>query len=82
MFPKTKELPDIIWAFSPTRWTDNDLAINWLYYVFVLKTSRQGKHLILILNNCNSHITGEFQYYCLKHDIHPLYLPMYASYKL
>jgi hypothetical protein len=28
MFPKTEELPDIIWAFSPKGWTDNELAVD------------------------------------------------------
>jgi len=60
MFPKTEELPDIIWAFSPKGWTDNDLAIDWLHRVFVPKTSKQGKHSILILDNHKSHTTGEF----------------------
>jgi hypothetical protein len=82
MFPKTEDLPDIIWAFSPKGWTDSELAVDWLRRVFVPKTSRQGKHSILILDNHNSHTTGELQYYCLKHDIHPLYLPIHASHKL
>jgi DDE superfamily endonuclease len=82
MFPKTEELPDVIWAFSPKGWTDNELAVDWLRRVFVPKTSKQGKHSILILDNHKSHTTGEFQYYCLKHDIHPLYLPALASHKL
>jgi DDE superfamily endonuclease len=74
-FPKTEDLPDIIWAFSPKGWTDSELAVDWLRRVFDPKTSRQGKHSILILDNHNSHTTGEFQYYCLKRDIHPLHLP-------
>jgi DDE superfamily endonuclease len=82
MFPKTEELPDIIWAFSPKGWTDNELAVDWLRRIFILKTSKQGKHSILILDNHKSHVTGEFQYYCLKHDIHPLYLPAHATHKL
>jgi hypothetical protein len=81
MFLKTEE-PDIIWAFSLKRWTDSELAIDWPRRVFVLKTSKQGRHSILILDNHNSHIIREFQYYCLKHDIHPLYLPAHASHKL
>jgi hypothetical protein len=28
MFPKTEELPDIIWTFSPKGWTDNELAVD------------------------------------------------------
>jgi hypothetical protein len=82
MFPKTEELPDMIWAFSPKGWTENELAVDWLRCVFVPKTSKQGKHTILILDNHNSHTTGEFQYYCLKHDIHTLYLPAHASHIL
>jgi DDE superfamily endonuclease/Tc5 transposase DNA-binding domain len=82
MFLKTEELPDIIWAFSPKGWIDNELAVDWLRRVFVPKTSKQGRHSILILDNHNSHIIGEFQYCCLKHDIHPLYLPTHASHKL
>jgi DDE superfamily endonuclease len=65
MFPQQSELPDAIWAFSPKGWTDNELAVDWLRRIFVPKTSRQGKHSILILDNHKSHITGEFQYYCL-----------------
>ena len=82
MFPKTEEFPDVIWAFSPKGRTDNELAMDWLHRVFVPKTSRQGKHSILMLDNHKSHITGEFQYYCLKNEIHPLYLPAHASHKL
>jgi DDE superfamily endonuclease len=82
MFPKIEELSDIIWAFPPKGWTDSELAVDWLHHVFILKTSKQDRHSILILDNHNSHIIGEFQYYCLKHDIHPLYLPAHASHKL
>jgi DDE superfamily endonuclease len=82
MFPQQTELPDVIWAFSPKGWTDNKLAVDWLRRIFVPKTSRQGKRSILILRNHESHTTGEFQYYCLLHDIHPSYLPAHASHKL
>jgi DDE superfamily endonuclease len=81
MFSRIEELPDVIWAFSSKGWTDNKLAVDWLHRIFVPQASKQGKHSILILDNHNSHITGEFQYYCLKNDIHPLYLPPHASYK-
>jgi DDE superfamily endonuclease len=60
MFLKIEELPDIIWAFSPKGWTDSELAVDWLRRVFVLKTSKQGRHSILIVDNHNSHITREF----------------------
>jgi DDE superfamily endonuclease len=82
IFLRTEELSNIIWAFSFKGWTDNGLAINWLRYLFVLKTLKQDKHSILILNNHGSHIIGEFQYYCLKNNIHSLYLPSHASHKL
>ena len=30
MFPEHEELPDVIWAFSPKGWTDEELAVDWL----------------------------------------------------
>jgi hypothetical protein len=85
MFPKTEELPDVIWAFSPKGWTDSELAVDWLRLATTgirPKNVKTGKHSILILDNHNSHTTGESQYYCLKDDINPLYLPAHASHKL
>ncbi|ERF76576.1 hypothetical protein EPUS_05849 [Endocarpon pusillum Z07020] len=81
MFPEHEELPDIIWAFSPKGWTDEELAVDWLRRIFVLIASN-SKHIILILDSQKSHITGEFQYYCLENNIHPLYLPAHATHKL
>ncbi|ERF76577.1 hypothetical protein EPUS_05850 [Endocarpon pusillum Z07020] len=82
MFPQNKELPDVIWAFSPKGWTDEELATDWLHRIFVPQTARKGKHSILILDNHKSYTTGEFQYYCLENNIHPLYLPSHATHKL
>ena len=82
MFPNNEELPNIIWIFSLKGWTDNELAIDWLWQIFILQTWQSDKHSILILNNHGSHSTGKFQYYCLQNNIHPLYLSVNASYKL
>ena len=59
-FPRTKDLPDVVWAFSPKGWTDNELALDWLRRIFIPSTSKQNKHSILILDNHESHTTGLF----------------------
>ncbi len=82
MFSQNEELPDVIWAFSPKGWTDEELAVDWLHRIFIPQASKQGKHIILILDSQKSHITGEFQYLCLENNIHPLYLPAHATHKL
>ena len=85
MFPsiqELQELPDCTWAFSPKGWTDSELAKDWLRQVFIPKTLKQGRHSILILDNQDSHITGEFQYLCFENNIHTLFLPAHASHKL
>ena len=82
MFSHNDELSDIIWAFSPKEWTDRELAVDWLQHIFISKMSRQNKHSFLILNNHDSYITDEFQYYCLQNNIHPLYLPAHVTHKL
>ena len=81
-FLRNQDLPDVIWAFSPKGWTDNELALDWLRRIFIPITSKQNKHSILILDNHESHTTGLFQYYCLQNRVHPLYLPAHASHKL
>jgi DDE superfamily endonuclease len=82
MFPVNEELTELIWAFSPKGWTDNELAVDWLKRVFMPQTSRQGRHSILIIDGHDSHCSGEFQYYYITHNIHLLYLPAHASHKL
>ena len=82
MFSNNEELPNIIWIFSFKEWTDNELAIDWLWQIFILQTWQSDKHSILILNNHGSHSTGKFQYYCLQNNIHPLYVSVNTSHKL
>ena len=68
MFPRNKDLPDIIWAFSPKGWTDNELGVDWLKRIFIPQP-KKGLHSILLLDNHDSHTTGEFQYHCLENNI-------------
>ncbi len=82
-FLPTTELPDWIWAFSPKGWTDNELAVDWLRRIFISETSsNEENHRILILDGHKSHVSGEFQWECLQNNMHPIYLPAHASYRL
>jgi DDE superfamily endonuclease len=82
-FAPTNELPDWVWAFSTKRWTDNELAVNWLQRVFNPETSPNAKkQRILIFDGHKSHRPGQFQWEYFNSNIHPIYFPAHASHKL
>jgi DDE superfamily endonuclease len=62
-FPSNKQLPDFIYAFSKKGWSNDELAVDWLWRIFLQETLKE-KHRILILDSYRSYFTGEFQYLC------------------
>jgi len=81
-FLPSNQLPNWIWAFSPKGWTDNELGLDWLRKCFLPRTEREGKTRILILDNHDSHITGEFQYLCYQANVKLVWIPPHTSHIL
>ena len=81
-WPATECLQDWVWAFSPKGWTDNELGVDWLKKVLIPHTTQSDQHHILILDGHDSHETDQFQWHCLQHRIHLVWLPPHTSHKL
>ena len=71
-------------ALSENGWTNDKLGYHWLTEIFdpYTRNRKVGRYRLLILNGHSSHITPEFDQYCLNHDIIPLCMPPHSSYLL
>ena len=78
----SETLPDWLWAFSPKGWIDNELGLEWLKRNFIPETQNGQNRRLLILDNHESHITGEFQYKYMTAGISLIYFPSYSFYIL
>src|SRR5437016_14167990 len=60
------------------------LELLWVKEVFDKHTKNCtiGQYRLLILNGHSSHITSEFNHYCLENSIVVLYMPPHSSYLL
>lgn len=71
------------WAIgvSDNGWTNDVLGITWLRDVFDKHTKARtiGKRRLLILDGHRSHITAEFEQYCLDNSIITLCMPPHSS---
>jgi hypothetical protein len=76
--------PDWLIAVSENGWTNNKISLYWLEYVFNkhIKLRTQGAYQLLVLNSHGSHVTAEFNRYCLNNLIAVLYMPPHSSHLL
>ena len=69
---------------SENGWTNNEICFTWLKTVFNKHTKdcMVGKYRLLILDGHGSHITPEFNQYCLDHSIIMVCMPLHSSHLL
>jgi hypothetical protein len=71
-------------AVSENGWTNNEIGLYWLEHVFDKHTKDRavGRYRLLVLDGHGSHITPEFDQYCLNHSIIVLCMPPHSSHLL
>ena len=71
-------------ALSKNGWTNDKLRYHQLTEIFNPYTHNHtvGCYRLLILDGHSSHITPEFDRYCLNYNIIPLYIPPHSSHLL
>jgi hypothetical protein len=69
---------------SENGWTNNEIGLIWLKNVFDKYTKDRtiGRYRLLILDGHGSHVTPEFDQYCLDHQIIVLCMPPHSSHLL
>jgi hypothetical protein len=69
---------------SPNGWTNNEIGLIWLKTVFDKYTKNRsvGRYRLLILDGHGSHVTPEFDQYCLDQSIIVLCMPPHSSHLL
>ena len=69
---------------SENGWTNNEIGLIWLKTVFEKHTKDRtiGRYRLLILDGHGSHVTPEFDQYCLNQSIIVLCMPPHSSHLL
>jgi hypothetical protein len=69
--------PEWVIGVSENGWTNNEIGLFWLEHVFDKHTKNRtiGRYRLLILDGHGSHVTPEFDQYCLDHSIIVLCMP-------
>jgi hypothetical protein len=69
---------------SENGWTNNEIGLTWLKTVFdkYTKNHSVGRYRLLILDGHGSHVTPEFDQYCLDHSIIVVCMPPHSSHLL
>ena len=79
------ELPgEWVIGVSDNGWTDNILGLTWLKNVFEKHTAHRtrGVYRLLVLDGHGSHMTPEFDLFCIEHSIITLCMPPHSSHLL
>ncbi len=80
------DLISLDWSIgvSENGWTNNKIGLHWLKEVFDKHTQgcTIGRYRLLILDGHGSHVTPEFDQYCLEHSIIVLCMPPHSSHLL
>ncbi len=76
--------PNWLIAVSENGWTNNEIGLYWLEHVFNkhTRTRTRGRYRLLILDGHGSHVTPEFDQYCLNNSIIVLCMPAHSSHLL
>jgi hypothetical protein len=71
-------------AVSENGWTNNEIGLIWLKDVFDKYTKNRtiGQYRLLILDGHGSHVTPDFDRFCLDHSIIVLCMPPHSSHLL
>jgi 4-hydroxybenzoate polyprenyltransferase len=74
------EFPDWRYDFSPTGWSNADIALKWLKEVYLVETKPKStsEWRLLILDEHSSHISVKFMLLAYRHKVQPLYLPAHT----
>ncbi len=77
------EFPDWQYDFSPTGWSNADIALKWLKEVYLVETKPKSpsEWRLLILDEHSSHISVKFMLLAYRHKVQLLYLPAHTSHK-
>ena len=69
---------------SDNSWTTNEIGLIWLKEVFHKHTKDRtiGTHRLLVLDGHSSHVSPEFNQFCLDHQIVVLCMPAHSSHLL
>ncbi len=69
---------------SENGWTNNEIGLHWLKEVFDKHTKAYtvSRYRLLILDGHGSHVTPEFDQYCIEHSIIVLCMPPHSSHLL
>ena len=75
---------DWLITVSENGWTNNEISFKWLVNVFnhYTKDCTIGQYQLLILDGYSSHITSQFDQYCINNLIIVLCMPLYSSHLL
>jgi hypothetical protein len=69
---------------SKNGWTTNEIGLNWLQETFepFSKMHTKGQYRMLVLDGHGSHISPEFDRYCIQNKIIPVCMPPHSSHLL
>jgi hypothetical protein len=69
---------------TPTRWSNNEMGLDWLKTVFDRYTKEKARNSwrMLILNGHGSHLTAAFIEYCFENKILLIIYPPHATHTL
>ena len=77
---------DCYFTSSPSGWTNNELALDWLTRVFDRATKHKASNgrepRLLLLDGHGSHINMDFLERCHKHNIHVCAYPPHTTHRL
>jgi hypothetical protein len=69
-------------ATSNSGWTSDTLGLKWLEHCFIPKTRRNdGKRILLLIDDCSSHLTSKSIAQCIEASIDLTNLPPHTSHR-
>jgi hypothetical protein len=75
--------PDWAIGVSENGWTTNEIGLWWLqHFDRYTKGRTVGRYRLLILDGHGSHVSPEFDQYCIEHSIIVLCMPAHSSHLL
>jgi hypothetical protein len=64
---------------SSNGWTSNEIGLDFIqYFKKHTKDRKTGVHRLLVLDGHESHVSGDFELYCKKHNIIILCMPAHS----
>ena len=70
-------------TLSENGWTSNSIGYEWIQHFDRHTNARTvGTYRLLILDGHESHLSAQFQHYCIERKIITLYMPPHSSHIL